>query len=118
MRLSAIGRIVIWMLPTLLLCPNAARAAAPESLQIPAELWDRPRSGAAFLGTSVVKQAINMMLARPQAAMVIRHPPGAETTLSAEELRAWFVAHAIEPSRVTLRADLPPRSALLVEIGH
>jgi hypothetical protein len=111
-RIAALTLIVLSSYPVI------GRAAEIESLRIPVEFWDRPRSGATFITLAEVKQAIGTMLARPQAGVVIRHPPGTESVLQAEELRAWLIAHAIEPHRIALRADLAPRSALLLEVGH
>lgn len=97
---------------------HAAAGADAETFAVPAELWDRPRTGAAVIGTAAVRQAIGALLARPDARMTIRHPPGAEALLQAEELKAWLVAHALESGRIALRGDLAPRAPLQMEIGR
>jgi hypothetical protein len=91
-------------------------AAERASLEIPAELWDRPRTGRAVMAVPAVQQAVTSLLARSEARLVIRHTPGPDPTLQAEELRAWLAAHAVEPRRIVLRADLPARQLLLLEI--
>jgi len=91
-------------------------AAVAGGLEIPAELWDRPRSGRTVMAVPAVRQAIAALLDRADARLQIRHPPGAETTLQAEELRAWLVAHAVEPRRIQLRPDLQAREPLRLEI--
>ena len=46
----------------------------------------------------------------------LRPLPGAEAMLQAEELRAWLIAHAVEPARIVLAADLPARQPLQLEV--
>ena len=90
--------------------------AMGQNFQVPAELWDRPRSGKAVMGTANLRQALTALLANPQAKLALRHPPGAEAMLQAEELRAWLIAHAVEPGRIVLAADLPARQPLQLEV--
>ena len=99
-------------------CALAATAVHAESLPVPAELWDRPRTGHAVLAVPAVRQAMHSLLTAPEAKLTVRHPPGAEGAAQAEELRAWLVAHAVEPSRIALRADLQPKQALQLEVGR
>lgn len=91
-------------------------AAERDAMAIPVELWDRPRSGRAVMAVPAVRQAVESLLTRPEARLAIRHTPGPEPTLQAEELRAWLVAHAVEPRRILLRPDLPARQPLLLEV--
>ena len=95
-----------------------AQAAINGQFQVPAELWDRPRTGQLVLAVPAIRQALNALLAAPEAKLTVHHPPGPESASQAEELRAWLVAHAVEPARVVLRADLQARQALLLEVGH
>lgn len=94
----------------------AASAAESASSQVPAELWDRPRSGRVVMAVPAVRHALKSLLDNPGTKLALRHPPDLEPTLQAEELRAWLVAHALEPARIVLRADLPPRQLLQLEI--
>jgi hypothetical protein len=96
--------------------PEALSAADSWSSQVPAELWDRPRSGRAVISVPAVRHALKSLLDNPGTKLTVRHPPDLEPTLQAEELRAWLVAHALEPARIVLRADLPPRQLLQLEI--
>lgn len=93
-------------------------AASDESFLVPAELWDRPRTGLTIMGVLAVRQAIHALLNNPEARLTLRHPPGSESNAQAEELRAWLVAHAVEPARIVLRADLPARQPLQLEVGR
>ena len=97
---------------------EAVYAAGIQSSQVPAELWDRPRTGRVVMAVPAVRDALNTLLANPGTKLTVRHPPDLEPTLQAEELRAWLVAHAVEPARIVLRADLQSRQPLQLEIGR
>jgi hypothetical protein len=98
--------------------PEAAYAEDSESFQVPAELWDRPRSGRVVIAVPAVRHALKSLLDNPGTKLAVRHPPDLEPTLQAEELRAWLVAHALEPARIVLRADLQSRQLLQLEISR
>ena len=83
---------------------------------VPPELWDRPRSGRAVLEQPAIRQAVNAWRALPGARLVVRHGPGQEAVLAAEELRSWLAALAIEPGRIALRNDLKPSEPLRLEV--
>ena len=93
-------------------------AATPDTgtQEIPVELWDRPRSGRAVLAVPAVRAAMAALSANPELGLTIRHAPGAEPLVQAEELKAWLVAHAIEPGRIALRADGAAGQVLRLEI--
>lgn len=91
-------------------------AAEPGAIEVPEEVWDRPRSGRAMLAVPAFRHALAVLGADPQARVVIRHAPGAEPSGQAEELKAWLVAHAIAPERVALRADRGPRQPLQIDV--
>jgi hypothetical protein len=98
----------------------AAPLAAPaaDSHVVPAELWDRPRSGAIVLQQPALRQAVQAHLAQPGSRLLIRYAGARETALlQAEELRAWLVALAVEPAAVALRGDLQPGQPLTIEIA-
>jgi len=97
-------------------CCAAALAAAAESFVVPPELWDRPRSGRAVLEQPAIRQAVNAWLAQPGARLVVRHGPGQDSALAAEELRSWLAALAVEPGRIALRNDLKPSEPLRLEV--
>lgn len=94
----------------------AASGAAAQAFVVPTELWDRPRSGTAVLEQPAVRQAVNAYLAQPGARVVLRHGPGPESLLAAEELRAWLAALAIESARIELRGDLKASEPLQLEV--
>ena len=90
--------------------------ATAQTFLVPPELWDRPRSGRDVLEQPAIRQAVNAWLAQPGARLLIRHGPGQESALAAEELRSWLAALAVEPGRVALRGDLKPAEQLRIEI--
>lgn len=96
----------------------AASGAAAQTFVVPAELWDRPRSGTAVLEQPAVRQAVNAYLAQPGARVVLRHGPGPEALLAAEELRAWLAALAIDSARIELRGDLKASEPLQLQVAR
>jgi len=106
------------MMPGCLACGMllAAISAAAETFVVPAELWDRPRSGRAVLEQPAVRQSVDAYLARAGALLVIRHGRSQESLLAAEELRAWLAALAVEPARISLRNDLTHGMRLRIEV--
>ena len=94
----------------------AAVAAAAQTFVVPPDLWDRPRNGRAVIEQPAVRQAVGAYLAQPGSRLVLRHGIGQESLLAAEELRAWLVALAVEPARISLRSDLQPAEPLRIEV--
>lgn len=97
-------------------CAAAGFAAEAGRLQIPLELWDRPRSGRNVMAQPAIRQALAALIAQPEAKLAIQHAPNPESLLQAEEIKAWLAAHALSPARVELRPSLPPRQPLALEI--
>lgn len=97
-------------------CCVAALAAAAQAFVVPPELWDRPRSGRTVLEQPAIRQAVNVWLAQPGARLLVRHGPGQESALAAEELRSWLAALAVEPGRIALRSDLASGEPLKLEV--
>ncbi|MDB5925930.1 MAG: hypothetical protein JWN13_4866 [Betaproteobacteria bacterium] len=93
-----------------------AIGAVAQTLDVPSELWDRPRTGRAVLEQHNVKQAVVGALAKPESQLVIHHGPGQEPLLQAEELRSWLAALAIDPRRIDLRGDLTANAPLRIEV--
>jgi len=85
--------------------------------EVPAELWDRPRTARAVASQDSVKRAVTALLAQPDARLVIRHPTGQESLLQAEELRSWLGALAVDTRRILLRSDLSAGSPMQLEIA-
>ena len=94
----------------------AALAGAAESYVVPPEVWDRPRSARVVLEQPAIRQAVSAWLAQPGARLVVRHGPGQEPALAAEELRSWLAALAVEPGRIALRNDLASGEPLKMEV--
>lgn len=94
----------------------AALGAAAQTFVVPAELWDRPRTGRLVLQQPAIRQAVSACLAQPGARIVVHHGAGHEPALAAEELRSWLAALAVEPARVSLRGDLKPSEPLQIEV--
>jgi len=93
-----------------------AMPAAAQSFPVAPDLWDRPRSAQSVQASPAVRQAVDAMLARPGSRLVIRHAPGADGQLQAEELRAWLMALALDGSRIALAGDLRPRENLVLDL--
>ena len=94
----------------------ATLATAAQTFVVPPELWDRPRSGRVVLEQPAVRQAVNACLAQPGSRLIVRHAPGQESLLTAEELRSWLGALAVEPGRISLRGDLTASEPLRLEV--
>lgn len=109
------ARTVIVVAMVVMLAPFA-RAATTQSYDVAPELWDRPRSAAAILGDENVKRAVNALIARADAHLVIHHATAQEPALQAEELRAWLAALAVDARRVSLRSDLPAGAPMKLEV--
>ncbi|MGZ8156089.1 MAG: hypothetical protein ACXW2I_10685 [Burkholderiales bacterium] len=90
--------------------------ALAQTHDVPPELWDRPRTGAALLGEESVKRAVLTAIAQPDAQLVIHHAPGQEREVQAAEIRSWLGALAIDPRRIALRADLSAGAFMKIEI--
>ena len=95
---------------------SAALAGAAETYVVPPEVWDRPRSARVVLEQPAIRQAVSAWLAQPGARLIVRHGPGQETALAAEEMRSWLAALGLEPGRITLRNDLQATEPLRLEI--
>ena len=91
-------------------------ATGADRIDVPRELWDRPRTGRAVLEQEAIRQAVTSALARPQSQIVIHHAAGQEPLLQAEELRSWLGALAIDTRRIALRSDGNPDASLTIEI--
>lgn len=84
--------------------------------EVPEEIWDRPRSGRTLLAVPAVKRVMGALAADPESRLVIRHAPGGESPAQAEELKAWLVAHAIGPERITLRPERAARQPIQLDV--
>jgi hypothetical protein len=91
-------------------------SALAQSVEVPPELWDRPRTAQAVLGQENVKRAVLLGLEKPEAQIVIHHGAGQEPLLQAEELRSWLAALAIDSRRVALRNDGAAGAPMRIEI--
>ena len=94
----------------------SASQAQAQTFEVPPELWDRPRTARAVLDQDNVRRAVAAALARPEAQIVIHHPPGQEPLVQAEELRSWLAALAIDSRRTVLRADAARGASITLEI--
>ena len=75
--------------------------------EIPQEFWDWPRSGAAALDLKPIRPCMEAYLADPGSALVLHSGQDGDSTLHADELRAWLVSLAVNPARISMKADLP-----------
>lgn len=99
-----------------LLCTLAAMAQAADIFTVAPELWDRPRSARAVLQQPLIKQALDLHLARPGSRLVIHHGYGQDPLLQAEELRAWLMALAVDGARISLINDVKLNEPLKIEV--
>lgn len=90
----------LYALPALMMLAAAPAMAA----DLGPELWDRPRSAQAVLAHPQLR-AVAQLQARPALRLRLVHGTRAEAQARAEELRAWLIALAVEPSRLMLHAD-------------
>lgn len=94
----------------------ALPASADQWFAVPPEVWDRPRSAGVIVEQPVIRRAVNTHVAHPGSSLVIHHPAGQESLMHAEELRAWLIALAVSPARVTLNGGLGSGEPLKIEI--
>lgn len=94
----------------------ASFAAAAQAFVVPADLWDRPRSGSAVLSQPAIRQAVDRYLGQPGSRLVVHHGATQESHLAAEELRSWLAALAVEPGRIALRSSLQGSEPLRIEV--
>lgn len=93
-----------------------ACVAGAQSHEVPAELWDRPRTASAIAGDASIRRAVLDVLANPESRLVIRHAAGQEPLLQAEELRSWLGSLALDARRIVLRSDPAAGAALKLEV--
>ena len=74
---------------------------------VPSSFWDWPRSGEAILSSKEMQPCISAYLADSKSTLIIRHGTGVDSALHADELRAWLISLAVNPSRIHDAADLP-----------
>ena len=87
-----------------------------QSMDVPPEFWDRPRTGRAVLEQENIKRAVHLGLDKPEAQIVIHHAPGQEPLLQAEELKSWLTALSLDSRRIVLRADTAAGAPMKLEI--
>lgn len=102
----------------LALLAAATQCGAADGHAVSPELWDRPRGAQAVLAEPRVRQAVQAWAARPGARLVIRHAPGQDAALQAEELRDWLVALAVDPERTSVRGGLKPGEPVRLEVAQ
>lgn len=73
---------------------------------VPSSLWDWPRSGEAILSAKEIQPCVSAYLADSKSSLIIHHGAGVDSALHADELRAWLVSLAVNPSRIHDAADL------------
>jgi hypothetical protein len=92
-------------------------AFGAQRCEVPAELWDKPRSGRALLSQPALKSCMAEAAREASTRVVIHHGNRGETPLQAEELRGWLAALAIDPARVELLNDLGQGDQIVLEVG-
>ena len=109
--------MIVLRLPALALALFVSHGAAmAQALVVPIEFWDRPRTARAVLEQPAIRDAVSAHLAEDGSRLVLHHGPTQESRLLAEELRAWLIALALEPSQLTLQNDLKLSDPLRIEV--
>lgn len=103
-------------LSILLWCGCEVGTALAGNWEVPAELWEKPRSGSAVLAQAPLRECVQGYLAQPASRILIHHAGSEESPLQAEELRAWLVALAVEASRIELVQDLKLNQNMKIEL--
>jgi hypothetical protein len=93
-----------------------AGALCAQTHDVTPELWDRPRTATAILGQESIKRTVAILLAQPDARLVIHHAKAQEPELQAEELKSWLGALAIDTRRIALRGDLATGAPIRMEV--
>jgi hypothetical protein len=93
-----------------------AGALYAQTHEVAPELWDRPRTANAILGQDSIKRTVAILLAQPDARLVIHHASAQELQLQADELRSWLGALAIDTRRIALRGDLASGAPIRMEV--
>jgi hypothetical protein len=91
-------------------------AAAPSVVVIGADVWSRPRSGAAFTRMPELRELVEVYERQPDGQLVVRHGSGEEGGLWAEEMRSWLVALGIPAARVRLETDPAVDGEVRIEV--
>lgn len=94
----------------------AAAAAAAETVTVPPDLWDRPRSARVLLDHPALQQAVRAYLNQAGRKLVIHYPAGQEPLLYAEELRSWLISLAVSGDDIMLRPDRNRGEPLTLEV--
>lgn len=112
MRLSTRSHCGLALLAALLGIPHAAA----QSCDVPASLWERPRSGSAVQVLQPVRECMQNFLEQPGSVLVIHHGMQDEEALHAAELRYWLIALAADGGRIELKDDLAANESIRMEV--
>jgi len=112
MPLSAVSKGGLALLAVL----GAVAQAAAQSCDVPASLWERPRSGVAVQALQPVRDCMQGYLTLPGSKLVIHHGQSDEGALQAAELRYWLIALAADGGRVELKDDLAANESIRIEV--
>lgn len=103
-------------LSILLWCGWGCATALAGDWEVPAELWEQPRSGNAVLAQPALRECVQGYLAQPASRILVHHNGSEESQLQADELRAWLIALAVEAGRIELLQDLKLNQNLRIEL--
>jgi hypothetical protein len=109
---SAVSKGTLVLLAVL----GGAAQAAAQSCDVPASLWERPRSGAAVQTLQPVRDCMQGYLALAGSRLVIHHGKTDEVALQAAELRYWLIALAADGGRIELKDDLAANESIRIEV--
>ena len=114
---------MIRRLPPLVMLMFAPLAVADSVRTLSADDWARPRSGDSLGQMPALQGTVREYLGetgREGRRIVIRHPPGEEGVLWAEELRGWLVALGVPSADIAVDSESTRVDAieLAVEEGN
>lgn len=110
-------RLVVPLLCLALVHADLAVARkSPVRVEISATEWARPRSAATIVQLTSLNTLIGHFNKRPESRIVIRYAGGDESSLWAEELRAWLTSLGVPTDRTELQAGHVAADVLELEL--
>lgn len=86
-----------------------------QTLTLPGEFWQAPRTGQAVRDEPRLQQAVAAYVQSEHVRLRLHHQKRDESTAQAEELRGWLIALGVEAERIEL-ADDNPHNLIQIEM--
>lgn len=104
------------LLPLFLALPVSAHAEVSQVIELSAETWARPHTGASLATMPALQQVVMALDAAGANRLRVRYPGGEEGSLWASELQAWLVALGVSGQRIELVPGGVSAAGLRLEI--